>query len=178
MGRLPDDAFAQYMAMGPERSYEALATRLKVTKRTITRLATKERWQDRLSQIETQARVRLDDKLAESIEAVNARHIKTLRVVQAKALQALQSYSLDSAMDAVRALDIAIRQERVILGEPNERTAISVEEVIKREYDRWMASTDDGDDDGWDDAASLPSTVGDSPHSDGNVGDEEGEVPA
>jgi len=148
MGRLPDDAFAQYMTMGPERSYESLAGRLKVDKRTITRLAAKEHWQERLAKIEAEARSRLDDKLAEGIEAVNARHIKTLRVIQAKALQTLQSYPLDSAMDAVRALDIAIKHERVILGEPSERTAVSVEEVIKREYQRWMGPSDD-ESDGW-----------------------------
>jgi len=59
---------------------------------------------------------------------VNARHLQTLRAIQVKALQALQVMPLDSGMDAVRALDTAIRQERVILGEPGERSAVSVEE--------------------------------------------------
>ena len=34
-------------------------------------------------------------------------------------------------MEAVRALDLAIRQERLIRGEPSDRTAISVEEVTR-----------------------------------------------
>jgi hypothetical protein len=41
-------------------------------------------------------------------------------------------------MDAVRALSMAVRDERLIRGEPTDRSAIDVEEVIKREYQRWM----------------------------------------
>ncbi len=52
----------------------------------------------------------------------------------------------ETAMDAVRALGISIREERVIVGEPSDRTAVSVEETIRREYDRWMV-VKEGDDD-------------------------------
>jgi hypothetical protein len=52
--------------------------------------------------------------------------------------------TLESAMDAVRALDIGVRQERLIRGEPSERAAVQVEEVIRREYSRWM-TVDGGD---------------------------------
>ncbi len=46
----------------------------------------------------------------------------------------------------MRALDLAIRQERLIRGEPSDRTAISVEDVVRREYERWMVPGG-GDDD-------------------------------
>jgi len=76
---------------------------------------------------------------------VNARHLQTLRAIQVKALQALQVMPLDSGMDAVRALDTAIRQERVILGEPGERSAVSVEDLVRREAQRWMKpNSEDG----------------------------------
>jgi hypothetical protein len=50
---------------------------------------------------------------------------------------------LQTAMEAVRALDVGIRQERLIRGEPSDRTAIQVEDVIRREYSRWMAAAGD-----------------------------------
>jgi len=149
MARIPPDAFEYYVSLGTGRSYDAVARRFGVSKRAITKRAATDRWRERLAQIEATARERTEEKLAETLEAVNGRHLKTLRVIQAKALQALQSMALDSAMDAVRALDLAIRNERVILGEPGERTAVSVEDVIRREYERWMtpagaATGDDG----------------------------------
>ncbi len=74
-------------------------------------------------------------------------------MIQAKALQALHNMPVTSAMDAIRALDLSIKHERLILGEPSERTEVSVEEVVRREYERWMLPTgsrlppdeDDGD---------------------------------
>jgi hypothetical protein len=66
--------------------------------------------------------------------------------LEAKAIEGLKNLSIDTPADIVRALDLALRQTRLILGEPSERTAISVEDVIKREYERWMVPDDeDGD---------------------------------
>ncbi len=41
-------------------------------------------------------------------------------------------------MDAVRAIGLAVREIRVELGEPSDRTAVSIEDVIRKEYERWM----------------------------------------
>ncbi len=138
MAKIPPDAFETYAAMGPARSYDALARKFHVTKRAIGKRAAKEKWQDRLAAIEQKARERMDEKLTETMEAVNARHLKIFRMVQGKALQALQSMALTSGDAAVRALDVAVRGERLILGEPSERSAISIEDTIRREYQRWM----------------------------------------
>jgi hypothetical protein len=48
----------------------------------------------------------------------------------------------------VRSLAIAIKQERIILGEPAERTAVSIEDVVRREYERWMTSSAEPDHNG------------------------------
>jgi hypothetical protein len=45
---------------------------------------------------------------------------------------------LASAMEAVRALDMTIGKERLVRGEATERGEVNVEDVIRREYDRWM----------------------------------------
>ena len=144
-GKLPSDAFEVYMGLGPDRSYQAVADHFGVTKRAVTNRATKERWQQRASELEAKARQGAEQRLVETLEDMNTRHLKSLRAVQARALEALRSYPLQSAMEAVRALDMGIRQERLIRGEPSERTAVQLEEVIKREYSRWM-TVEDADD--------------------------------
>jgi hypothetical protein len=145
VNRIPPDAFHYYLGLGPERSYQLVAKRYAVSKRAVTKLATRERWQDRVAEVEAKARAGAEQKALESLESMNLRHLRSLKVVQGKALEALRSMPLSTAMEAVRSLDIAIRQERLIRGEPSDRTAVSVEEVIKREYQRWMLPEEKSD---------------------------------
>lgn len=137
-GKIPKDAFQFYVSLGPDRSYQRVAQEYGISKRAVTRHAAKEAWQGRLSRIEEEARKRGDEGLVETIEEMNERHFKLLRVVQGKAIETLRAMPLNSAMDAVRALDIVLRQERIIRGEPTDRTAVTVEDTIRREYERWL----------------------------------------
>ena len=115
-----------------------------VSKRAVTKAAVREKWQERLADLEARARESSDKRAVETLEAMNDRHLKSLKVVQRKALEALKAMSLKTAIEAVRALDLAIKHERTIRGEPSDRTAISIEEVIRSEYDRWL-SPDEGE---------------------------------
>jgi hypothetical protein len=83
---------------------------------------------------------------------MDERHLRIARVVQNKALEALKQFPLETALQAVRALESSVRQERTIKGEPGEGSAASVEDIIRREYERWMLpagqeenSADDGE---------------------------------
>jgi hypothetical protein len=143
--RLAADAFEFYFGLGAERSYDAVANNYGVTKRAVTKFAAKEGWQRRIEEIERTARIGVDQKLANSLEEMRSRHLHSLRVIQGKALEVLNSKSLDTAMDAVRALDLAIKQERLICGEPSERTAVSLEEVVRDEHRRWIQGTERAD---------------------------------
>ena len=153
--KIPQDAFAYYWSLGPERSYQSVAEKYGVSKRAVTKVATKENWSQRLLEIEKKAHEKTDEKLAESLDQMNERHIRMCKMIQKKSLEALKSIPLTTAIEAVRALDLAIKQERLSRGEPTDRSAINIEDVIKREYDRWMvggSSTDeslvkDGEDD-------------------------------
>jgi hypothetical protein len=69
---------------------------------------------------------------------MHERHLKMMSLIQRRALEALRSMPLDSAMDAVRALDLAVKSERVVRGEPGDRSAVDVERVIRGEYERWL----------------------------------------
>jgi hypothetical protein len=152
MRKIPTDAFEFYAALGPARSYHAVAEKFAVSKRSVTKHALKERWQERLQVIEEKAREASDQKAQETLEAIRTRHLKGMRFIQAKAIETLKSASLETAADAVRAYTAAVREERVMLGEPSDRTAVSVEEAIRREYARWLAPDSDEDGDGEEDA--------------------------
>ena len=132
--KIPLDAFDAYYALGPGRSYQTIAEKYAVSKRAIVSLAQKENWQQRIVELERKARDRVDTKLVETLEAMQEKHLKTLQVVLGKALEALRSMPLTSAMEAVRAIEIVVKNERVIRGEPGDRAALDVEALIKREY--------------------------------------------
>ena len=67
-------------------------------------------------------------------------------MVLAKGLEALRRMSIESPRNAIRAIGLAVREIRVELGEPSDRTAISVEDTIRREYERWMVVEDEESD--------------------------------
>ncbi len=143
--KLPADAFERYVALGPERSYQAVADHYGVAKITVTRRAKAEGWQERVRELEAKAREKSDEKIVEMMEVVRDRHIKAARFLQAKSLEALRNLPPEKAVKAATALAIGWKHELLILGEPTERQA-TVEEVIKREYERWMIPADEKED--------------------------------
>lgn len=145
MAKIPPDAFQYYVSLGHARSYAAVAEKYHVTKRAVTKLAARENWQARIHEIESKARRASEAKAVESLEQMNDRHLKSLRVVQGKALETLRSMPLQTAMEAVRALDLAIRQERVVRGEAGDRTATTIEEKIREEYENWLVPEEHDD---------------------------------
>ena len=148
--RLPSEAFNAYVDLGPDRSYTALAEKFGVAKRTVVTRAKSEHWQERLVDAERKARQIADQKAVESLEEMNERHLKSVRLIQAKAIEILVRMPLDSASSAARALATAIEQERVIRGEPSDRSAIDVAAIIKREYETFVIPK--GAEEDWGDA--------------------------
>ncbi len=144
MKKIPTDAFDHYFSLGPGRSYQQVADRYGVTKRAVTALAKRESWQARLAEIEEKSRIRLDEKKGDALDAAHEQRLKALRMVMGKGLEALRAMPIDSPRDAIRAIGLAVREIRVELGEPSERTAITVEDTIRKEYARWMMVEEDG----------------------------------
>jgi hypothetical protein len=139
--KLPlDAAFDFYVSLGVGRSYQAVATHFKASKVAVTNLATKQGWQQKLVALEAKSREKREQKVAESLDQVHERHLTAARVIQAKALEALKMMRLEDAMDAVRALDMGLKQERLLLGEPTDRTAVEIGEIVRRETSRWLVA--------------------------------------
>ena len=136
--KLPPEAFSHYVKLGPGRSYAEVASHFGVSKRAVVKLAARERWQVEVEEIERKAREKSAAQAAESLDEMNERHLKIARVVQNKALEALRQYPLETALQAVRALESSVRQERTIKGDPQGEAVPSVESIIRREYERWL----------------------------------------
>jgi len=152
--KIPDDAFDYYVGLGPGRSHQAVADNYGTTKRAVTKVAVRDDWAGRLRKIELDAQEKSDAKLADAsaaqreklanlTEEARDRHLKSLRAVYMRAIAALGQYPMTSASEAVRAMEMVIKLERLIIGEPSERTEMSVEDVTKREMDRWIQLADD-----------------------------------
>ena len=135
--KIPDDAFETYVAMGPGRSYQALADKIGADKRSITRLAAKEKWVERLSKIQKDARAATDRKLATDMQAMRERQLMEARALRGTALKAMKELPPERALKAVAsALAIAWKQELLLLGDPTERQDIS--DLLHNAYERWL----------------------------------------
>jgi hypothetical protein len=128
--KIPADAFEHYVALGPQRSHQAVAEHYGVSKRAVSKCAVREGWSERLARIEKESRERSDERIGNALDEMRERHLKTLRAMNVRALAALKQFPLESGMEAMRAAEMAIKLERLVLGEPTERTA---NEGVERE---------------------------------------------
>jgi len=142
--KLPADAFGYYVALGPARSYQAVADHFGVAKRTVVREAARDGWPARLQTIELKARESTDKKLADDLSEMETRHRRMLRAMASRAAKGLSELPITNGMQAIKAAEIVIKLERLLAGEPGENEGASVEQIIKREFALLM-TTDDED---------------------------------
>jgi len=146
--KIPENAFETYVAMGPERSYQALADKLKVDKRSVVRHAAKEKWTERMAKIQEATRAATDRKLVADLRAVRERQLMEARALRGSALKAMKDLPPEKALKvAASALSIAWRQELLVLGEPTDRQASTIEEITRRELDTLLLR--DGEEEDW-----------------------------
>ncbi|MBL8801040.1 MAG: hypothetical protein JNN27_03530 [Planctomycetes bacterium] len=147
--KIPEDAFAFYVALGPDRSYDAVARKYAVTKRAVVKHARRANWVERLAAIEVETRRMTDQKLADELHSINVQHSKLLRAMASRVATGLSNFQLNSAMEAMRGAEIVIKLQRLIAGAPSENTALSIERVTRDELAR-LVTTEPEDDDDWD----------------------------
>jgi hypothetical protein len=71
---------------------------------------------------------------------MNVRHLKVLRFIQTKSIEALRSMPIENAMDAVRAFGLCLDKERTIRGEPSDRTQVDIAQVTRDEMRRLLTT--------------------------------------
>ncbi len=142
--KLPPDALGYYLSLGPKRSYQDVAERFGVSKRSVTSAAVREDWQARVAEADSRVRERASEDYVESVQAMNERHLKVLRFIQGRSIETLKSMPIDSAMDAVRAYTASIAQERQIRGDPAQRT-LTIAAIIKRETESLLRPVGEDD---------------------------------
>jgi len=142
--KIPADAYSFYVSLGPGRSYEAVAEKYGATKRGVADHAKRERWPQRIEELERRAREQADEQALESVAEMNLRHIREARFLQSKGLEGLKSGRPELLSACGKLVASGLTLERLIRGHATERTE-SVESVIRREYERWMVPADDGD---------------------------------
>ena len=149
MKRLPSDAYSYYVELGAERSYEAVAKHFGVSKVTVVNHAAKDRWQERLREAEQKAREEANKRAVDTLQAVKERQLQEARILERRALEALKTLPPEKASKAAAMLNIAWKHELFLLGEPSERTELTVEEITKREMETLLkrVEVDDGSDD-------------------------------
>jgi hypothetical protein len=148
--KIPDDAFALYVAMGHERSHQALADKLGVTKRAITERASEERWAERLEAIEAEVQARIEEKLKDELEESQLRYRKLLRGIESRAAQVIAEKPLRTCLEGVRALELAMKMQMLLAGQPSQRTELVVAATTKAEIDRLLERKDEvTSDDDW-----------------------------
>jgi hypothetical protein len=145
--RLPPEAYEHYVELGPTRSYEAVAKRYGVSKVTVVSHAAKENWQGRLKAAEEKVREEQNKKAVDTLQAVKDRQLQEARILEHRALEALKVLPPEKASKAALMLQIAWRHELLLLGEPTERSELSVEEITKREMATLLkrVEVEDGD---------------------------------
>ena len=131
--KLTEDAFGYFVSLGAARRYQDVVDHFKVSKRTVVAAAKRENWVERLAKIDRDAQVNADLKLQETVEAMKVRHSKMLRAMATRAAKGLQEFPLTTGMEAIKASEMVIKLERLLVGEPGDRTEIDIKEVTKRE---------------------------------------------
>jgi hypothetical protein len=142
--RLPANAFAYYLSLGAERGYDAVATHFGVSRKTVARAAAREDWQQRVAQADAKARDEAQQQYVDSIRQMNEQHLKVLQFVMSRGVEGLKNASVSNFADALRAVSLAIDKERLIRGEPTDRTE-NVEALVKRETERFLTTAKSDD---------------------------------
>jgi uncharacterized protein YdaU (DUF1376 family) len=131
--KIPPDAYAFYLGLGPGRSYQAVAERYVVTKRAVAFCADRENWQKRIREEESKLREKAEKQAAESNKTVRQGQLKVLRFIQGKAIEALKDMSITSAVDAAKVYTLALDKERQLLGDSGDENPSVVEQITRDE---------------------------------------------
>ncbi len=131
--------FAVYYEGGPDRSIRRLHSDLKtmgvsISLATLKRYSNKYRWQQRIAELDAEARHQQNQRSVEGVLAMNQRHTQLAQALQGAAGSALRQLLANEsrlgglkASDIVRLLDLGLRAERNAVGASSDRRGIAIE---------------------------------------------------
>lgn len=146
-----EETFKYWVSLGDWRSFAKVAAHFGVARRAIQKCSLRNQWSKRLEAIEEASKKRADEILVETLAEVRARHLRMLKVVATRGLQALQVNELETASEGVKAVTEAIKLERVIHGETTANVGVSMQEMTRREVELFLIAEAEPDDDPDDD---------------------------
>lgn len=80
--KLPVEAFGFYVGLGSDRSYGDVAERYKVSTKTVSRLASKEKWQERILRINEEALAKAEEKSAIALQRTETSKLELKATLQ------------------------------------------------------------------------------------------------
>ena len=120
-------AFERYWRLGPERSIEALHAAMRAegkapSLRTLYAWSSKYQWQDRIADLERDARAAEHEARVAVIREMHERHVKEALLLQQRGAEWLATINETKATPdaAIRALVEGAKLERLARGEPTE----------------------------------------------------------
>lgn len=130
-------AFAAYVELGPSRTIETLEMQLRADpaafglsrapgRRSLFRWSSELHWQDRLDDLEREARRQNAEAYLRSLKEMNERQAREGLVLQQKAVERIQALADNelTGSEAIRALVEGARLERLARGEVTDRPQI------------------------------------------------------
>ena len=143
-------AFERYWRLGATRSIERLRADLASegaapTVRTLYEWSRRYHWQDRIVSQERAAREAEDEAHVAGLREMQARHVKEALLLQQKGTEWLLGLGPEavSAEAAIRAIAEGMRLERLVQGEPTERTEVNGRTGLEGFTDEQLAQLTD-----------------------------------
>lgn len=125
--KLPPEAYSYYLGLGASRSYALVAKHYGCSKRSVTVRAVRDGWTAKLKASQKRLVAVVEMATEESVAQMCERHLAQLQLVQRKAMDALATFPIETAADAVRLMILALRHERLVRGEYTGKTSVSMD---------------------------------------------------
>ena len=138
----PQAAFTYWAALGPTRSYAAVAREFGVQDSTVLRLARRMKWDARLAAIEAPARAENEEQLRVAVREMNERHCETARALVTKGVEALVYLEPTSVAEALRLCEVGAKMERAGMGEPESRKTLTIETILRERFEALIVHDD------------------------------------
>ena len=124
--KLPPDPKTYYTQNPDKPSQRKTAKLYGLGKTTIANRSIKEKWVEKRDQFRSKADAKTEEKAIETISDMNVRHYTALTKVEQQCEDTLDSCKFLTAGEALKGMDMSIKGQRTIKGEPTDRQDLSI----------------------------------------------------